>query len=352
MKKAIIILLAVILFFSCVSTSTNVNLSPDKSYKFYISATENDPLNIYPVIQTEIEKRSYEVYRVLPNSSTGSNNESLESSGSGFFISKDIIITCAHIITNTKDLIVNIDGKGYQVQILQSNVSTDLAVLRIIGYESPYFFNVSSFNNEELGNKIYALGYPLSNILGADIRITDGIISAKSGIEANPTYFQISASIQPGNSGGPIINEKFSVIGITSSKLSEVATLQATGTLSQNVNFGVKSDYLILMANAYLNQSNVIRSISDALKATVYIIANQSNNQNNQNNNPSENIIVSITYTYYWDVVHWVITNLRIDFIDPKNGLVVGTGTHSGDTLSGAETTARKIINQMLDKIK
>jgi S1-C subfamily serine protease len=213
--------------------------------------------------------------------------------------------------------------------------------------------SLSSFTKEELGNRIYVIGYPLSDILGAEVRITDGIISAKNGIDSNPTNFQMSASIQPGNSGGPVLNEKFEVIGITSSKLSEVAALQATGTLSQNVNFGVKSDYALLMANEYLNTNiKSVNSINDSLKATVYIISNPNSNQNRGNSQSNNNIIVSISYSYYWDVFHYVITNLKIDFIDPNNGYVVGTGTHSGDTLSGSESTARTIINQMLDKIK
>jgi len=353
MKIYVLFVIITISLLSCVSQGANVSLSSGIPYQFYINAMEKDPLNIYPIIQNEIEKRGYNVHKVIPNTSNN-NQKSKESSGSGFFISKNIIITCDHVIAGSKELIINIDGKGYSAQILQSNSSTDLAVLRVIGYESPYFFNISSFTKEELGNRIYAIGFPLSNILGAEVRITDGIISAKNGIESNPTYFQMSASIQPGNSGGPVLNEKFEVIGITSSKLSEIATLQATGTLSQNVNFAVKSDYALLMINEYINNRvRTVNSISDSLKAAVYIISNpnQSANQGNKNSG-SNNIIVSISYTYYWDVVHYVITNLKIDFIEPNNGYVVGTGTHRGDTLSGAESTARNIINKMLDKIK
>jgi len=338
---------------SCVSQAANVNLSSGIKYQFYINATEDDPLNIYPIIQNEIEKRGYNVRRVIPNASNN-NQGATESSGSGFFISKDIIITCDHIITGSKELIINIDGKGYSAQVLQSNSNTDLAILKVIGYESPYFFNIKSFTTEELGNRIYTIGFPLSNILGAEVRITDGIISAKNGIESNPTYFQMSASIQPGNSGGPVLNEKFEVIGITSSKLSEIATLKTTGTLSQNVNFAVKSDYALLMVNEYINNSvKTVNSIRDSLKATVYIISNPNQNVNQGNrNSESNNIIVSISYTYYWDVFYYVITNLKIDFIESNNGHVVGTGTHRGDTFRGAELTARNIINQMLDKIK
>jgi S1-C subfamily serine protease len=352
MKKPWFCTIIAISFLGCVSQAANVTLSSGIPYQFYIDAREDDPLNIYTVIQTEIEKRGYNVHKVIPNLNNDSQ-EPTESSGSGFFISKDTIITCDHVISGSRELIININGTGYPAQVLQSNSSTDLAILRVIGYENPYFFNISSFSKEELGNKIYTIGYPLSNILGAEVRITDGIISAKNGINSNPTYFQMSASIQPGNSGGPVLNDKFEVIGITSSKLSEIATLQTTGTLSQNVNFAVKSDYALLMANEYTNNTiKTVSSISDSLRATVHVIANQKSNQNNENGRINNNIIVSISYTYYWDVIHYVITNLKIDFFNPSNGRVVGTGTHRGDTLSGAESTARTIINQMLDKIK
>ena len=89
------------------------------------------------------------------------------------------------------------------------------------------------------GVAITVIGYPLAFELGDDPRVTDGIVSAQSGYEKDPTRYQISAPIQPGNSGGPVLGPEGSVIGVAVSVLS--------GSDVQNVNFAVKNAYLKLL---------------------------------------------------------------------------------------------------------
>ncbi|KMP12049.1 hypothetical protein UZ36_02240 [Candidatus Nitromaritima sp. SCGC AAA799-C22] len=84
------------------------------------------------------------------------------------------------------------------------------------------------------------MGYPASSILGKNQKITDGIISAVTGVEDDPTMFQITVPIQPGNSGGPLFNEKGEVIGITTASLS-LNAIRSLGTLPQNINYAIKS---------------------------------------------------------------------------------------------------------------
>jgi S1-C subfamily serine protease len=100
---------------------------------------------------------------------------------------------------------------------LAKNEAADIAILKI-DYRNSYYFRIADFNTANLGDKVYVLGFPLSNILGSDIRLTDGIVSAKSGMNSDKTYFQISAPVQPGNSGGPVLNTGFEVIGIAAAK--------------------------------------------------------------------------------------------------------------------------------------
>jgi S1-C subfamily serine protease len=326
-----------------------MNLPKENGINFYI-LQGNDPLNLYSIVQEEINKKGYNVNITVNINNISNTPQKTESNGTGFFINSDgNIMTCAHVISGAKNIVVNINENQYNATVVLINTNTDLAIIKI-NYPNNYYFTVSESETEDIGNKIYTLGFPLANILGTDIRLTDGIISAKNGIDSNPTYFQISAPIQPGNSGGPIFNEKFQLIGITSSKLSDMYTLQQTGTLPQNVNFGIKSEYAKLMGSQYFNNNIIIKSMSDAIKATVQIISdpNISGNSNNQ----MKNIVIQIYYTYYFDLIHYTLTNLKIDFIDVNTGNVVGSGVHRGDSFSGAESITRNIINQMLDKIK
>jgi S1-C subfamily serine protease len=96
-----------------------------------------------------------------------------------------------------------------------------------------------------LGEDVYAIGYPLTDILGGAIRVTNGSISALQGIEADPRYYQVSIPIQPGNSGGPVLNGHGEVVGVITAELNAIGVARATGSVPQNVNFAAKIDYVI-----------------------------------------------------------------------------------------------------------
>jgi S1-C subfamily serine protease len=215
----------------------------------------------------------------------------MSSSGTGFFINADgDIITNAHVIEGAdNEIYVIINGdEYYPARVIRQNDSTDLAVLRI-DYSNPYHFKITDFNTTNLGDRLSVLGYPLSGILTQDIRFTDGSLSSRSGLESRPHYFQHSVPIQPGNSGGPIINNRFEVIGVATASLERIG-----GSIPQNINFGVKSEFISpLLRGSLFTQPNIInadgtrrrsdgdpimpgngniRSIADAEKATVQVI--------------------------------------------------------------------------------
>ena len=178
------------------------------------------------------------------------------------------------------------------------NHDTDLAILRI-DYRSPRYFRLRNFDSVELGDKVFVLGFPLSDILGSDIRLTDGIVSARSGIDADSTYFQISAPIQPGNSGGPIFNEKFEVIGVAAHKLSDMSMWASDGIIPQNVNFGVKSDFINSLMRDISSGKDYVSSTSEATVATVQILTYESR----ENRGSSIQIANRTGYTVYYAYV-------------------------------------------------
>src|SRR5439155_17880452 len=88
-------------------------------------------------------------------------------------------------------------------------------------------------------------GFPNTNRQGTEPRLTKGEISSMSGIQDDPRHFQISTPVQPGNSGGPLVDLSGNVVGMVTSRLADAATLQASGSLPQNVNYALKSSCIV-----------------------------------------------------------------------------------------------------------
>jgi S1-C subfamily serine protease len=94
------------------------------------------------------------------------------------------------------------------------------------------------------GDRVFTIGYGAPNYLGVnEPRFTEGSISALSGPNADDAWMQITIPIQPGNSGGPVVNEAGQVVGIIAATAVTEDFLRAEGTLPQNVNWAVKADY-------------------------------------------------------------------------------------------------------------
>ena len=85
-----------------------------------------------------------------------------------------------------------------------------------------------------------ALGYPLVQIQGQALKASFGHVNALSGVKDDPRFLQIDVPVQPGNSGGPLVNEKGDLVGVVTATLDQIVTLKETGVLPQNVNYAVK----------------------------------------------------------------------------------------------------------------
>ena len=129
----------------------------------------------------------------------------------------------------------------FNAEIVQSDKVNDLAVIKIfdINFDGldnlPYNFKTRS---SDVGTKVYAYGYPMAlSLMGKEIKITDGIISSKSGFDGDITTYQISAPIQAGNSGGPLFDDRGNFIGINSAGLRK--------EVADNVGYTIKSSYVL-----------------------------------------------------------------------------------------------------------
>jgi hypothetical protein len=167
------------------------------------------------------------------------------SSGSGIILTKNgYIATNHHVIENAKhievDIFVGGVKKTYLADIVRSDVTNDLALIKIrnknfVSTDLKYGIKA---HDVKVGERVFSLGYPMIDLQGNEIKLTDGLISSKSGYQNDPTTYQISAPIQPGNSGGPLFDMNGNLIGITSSGLN-------TSTGAQNVNYAIKISYLL-----------------------------------------------------------------------------------------------------------
>ena len=141
------------------------------------------------------------------------------SSGSGFFVSYDgHIITNNHVIDRCKK--INAVHNGQEIpdlDVIGSDKRVDLAILRgNVKPESVAVFRASG--SVQRGSDIIAVGFPLQSILGSQIKVTRGLVNSTVGMNNDINRVQISAQIQPGNSGGPLVDDTGRVVGVVVSK--------------------------------------------------------------------------------------------------------------------------------------
>ena len=134
-------------------------------------------------------------------------------------------MTNYHVIDGAKSITVNgINGNFntlYHAVVVGADKVNDLALLKISDSSFTNFGSIPysiSATTSEVGEDIYVLGYPLTATMGDEIKLTTGVISSKSGFQGDVALYQVSAPIQPGNSGGPLFDKKGNVIGVVSAK--------------------------------------------------------------------------------------------------------------------------------------
>lgn len=170
----------------------------------------------------------------------------IKSFGSGFFISDDgLFVTAAHVVQGASEIKIFAQNREYKARTLFADGSLDIAVLHVEGVRGVGCLSVVPSGPVRTGDGVFTLGFPQVQLQGAEAKFTDGSISSLSGIGGDPKFFQISVPVQPGNSGGPLVDASGNVVGIIVSRLDEVAMLLETGSLPQNVNYAIKSSFVL-----------------------------------------------------------------------------------------------------------
>ena len=106
------------------------------------------------------------------------------------------------------------------------------------------------FEDVELGERVLVAGYPYGEVFSNTIKVTGGMVSAVRGLGDDTGQFQIDAAVQPGNSGGPIYDENGNIVGVVVSQLNKMKFAKVTGSMPENVNFGIKASTVRQFLNA------------------------------------------------------------------------------------------------------
>jgi S1-C subfamily serine protease len=195
--------------------------------------------------------------------------ETATGSGTGFFVTQDgYMLTANHVIDGAAKIVVKTKYLLLAARVVKVDKTNDVALLKIIGAYPPAAstnrvllqtanprlaavsskfrpLQVSDSGGLRLGDSVSTIGFPNPELQGSAPKFTRGEINSLAGFRDDSHRFQISAQVQPGNSGGPLLDKTGAVVGLVQSTLNDAKLLMTTGVVAQNVNYALKSEYLL-----------------------------------------------------------------------------------------------------------
>lgn len=204
----------------------------------------------------------------------------LAATGTAFAINASgQFLTNYHVIKGCEVVRLRIAAGSQEGIVAATDERNDLAVLRSTpaGIEPMRFREGKGVRPAD---PVVALGFPYAGLLATSPQVTTGAVSALAGMNDDSRFLQLTAPVQPGNSGGPLVDLSGNVVGIISARINDVAVAEATGTLPQNINFAIKSttirefldahriDYSVSSSNTKLDPADVGEK---SIKSTVMV---------------------------------------------------------------------------------
>jgi S1-C subfamily serine protease len=166
------------------------------------------------------------------------------STGTAFFVTwEGHLITNHHVIQNREKVHVQLGGGDLvSALVIGVDAENDLALLRVDAIRRP--LPLHSQADLIKGEEVFALGYPLPSLQGQEQKATFGRVNALSGAKGDVRFAQMDVPIQPGNSGGPLLNKHGEVVGVVSAMLHPQTVMEMAGVVPQNVNYALKSSFV------------------------------------------------------------------------------------------------------------
>jgi len=201
------------------------------------------------------------------------------STGTCFAVAPDgLLLTANHVVKGTGRVNVVLVGSGassYVATVEATSPWNDLVLLKVPA-ATPAFLPLAQPHSARVGQHVFTVGFPVPSMLGSEPKFTEGSISALSGPQEDAGLIQISVPVQPGNSGGPLVNDAGEVVGIVTSTAAILPFLTASGTIPQNVNWAVKSELamtIVPQRSAPAKASNRDDAIARVRRAVCYVEA-------------------------------------------------------------------------------
>jgi S1-C subfamily serine protease len=220
------------------------------------SGFEPTPAGLRPVIRGTIQLYQGPQNTASGGKGKGAPNARGRASGTAFAVADGgILITNAHVVHECRDITVRqADGTVLPAAVLAADQTNDLALIKIASpTPDPAQFRGSPDIRQ--GDSVVAIGFPLSDLLsaGTSTTLTTGTVSALTGYKSDSRLLQLSAPTQPGNSGGPLLDQSGHVIAIVSAGLNAVNLAATRGIVPENVNFAIKAS----VARAFMDANGV-----------------------------------------------------------------------------------------------
>jgi S1-C subfamily serine protease len=167
-------------------------------------------------------------------------------SGTGFIIAPGYFLTCNHVITDATAIKVVTGRISYQARLVKADPANDVALLKVDGLNGTVsVLPMRNSRDIRLGDSVFTIGFPNIDLQGVEPKLTRGEINSLGGVHDDPRFFQVNVAVQPGNSGGALLDMHGNVIGLVAARLDEKITLEASGMLPQTVNYALKSSFIL-----------------------------------------------------------------------------------------------------------
>ncbi len=180
-------------------------------------------------------------------------------SGTGWPVAGGFVVTNHHVVAGHENIILlRRDGEQIRATVAVYDAVNDLALLKP---ENTKFLPPAlplADSSVHVGEQVFTVGYPHPDMMGAEAKLTQGIVNARTGLGGDPRMYQISVPMQAGNSGGPLLNMNGEVVGVVVAKMSAVKVFEWTGDLPQNVNYAVKTGYVRVLLSSVDPAANLM----------------------------------------------------------------------------------------------
>lgn len=190
--------------------------------------------------------------------------------GTAFAVnSPDTFLTAFHVVAGATAVELRCPhSQTGPAVVMSKDTGNDLAVLHS-AVKAGAFLELARGDSAVLGDHVFTVGFPVSDILGVNPKYTDGVVSSLSGIGDSKNLLQITVPIQPGNSGGPLIDTHGQVVGVIDSTAAVANFYDRTGSLPQNVNYAVSSYYAYpLVKDLPLSDATPLRKLTAIQRVT------------------------------------------------------------------------------------